>query len=183
MVFALSSAGPQAGGRRRGSVRRLADSLAPRDAWRAVGTLGACVPAARVGPVIATAALAYWLAVAYLAADVACSESGHDYRDGAHVLAVVRARARSDWARYDGTLLDALTEPHQHAHGCRAPITWRHGLLGVQFITDTLPVEPWARDALWYCGDYDAPETCEARGAVLLGTVRHSFWGRSKHAE
>ena len=129
---------------------------------------------------IATAALAYWLAVAYIAADVACAESGHDYRDGAHVLAVVRARARSDWARYDGTLLDALTEPHQHAHGCRAPITWRHGLLGVQFIADTLPVEPWARDALWYCGDYDAPETCEARGAVLLGTVRHSFWRRVK---
>ena len=126
---------------------------------------------------IATAALVYWLAVAYLAADVACSESSRDYRDGAHVLAVVRARARSSWARYDGTLLDALTSPHQHAHGCRAPITWRHGLLAVHFVLDTLPTEPWARDAMFYCGDYDAPETCAARGSVLLGTVRHSFWG------
>jgi len=132
---------------------------------------------------ITAAALAYWLAVAYLAADVACSESSRDYRDGAHVLAVVRARARSSWARYDGTLLDALTEPHQHAHDCRWPMTWRHGLLGVQLVTDTLPVEPWARDALWYCGDYDPAETCAARGAVLLGTVRHSFWGRVKKSE
>ena len=132
---------------------------------------------------IAAAALVYWLAVVYLAADVACSESSRDYRDGAHVLAVVRARARSSWARYDGTLLDALTEPHQHAHDCRWPITWRHGLLGVQLVTDTLPVEPWARDAQWYCGDYDPSETCAARGAVLLGTVRHSFWGRVKKSE
>jgi hypothetical protein len=116
------------------------------------------------------------------AADTACSESGWSTEDGAVVLQVVRNRARlaaKDWKRYDGTLLNALFSPAQHAHGCRAPITLAHIKLGVQFVTDTLPVEPWARHAIWYC-NLEPEGTCENRckgGCPYLSKVRHRYYG------
>jgi hypothetical protein len=114
------------------------------------------------------------------AADTACAESGRDYQDAAVVLQVVRNRAelwRKGWRRYDGSLWGALWSPQQHAHGCRWPITADHLQLGWQFITDTLDVPPWAKKALYYCGRWDAPGACEARGGrVWLGQLAHEYW-------
>lgn len=119
-----------------------------------------------------------WLALA--AADTACAESGTNYKDGAIVLQVVRNRAVSGWDRYTGSLKDALFKKHQHAHGCRAPITAYHLKLGWQFVNDTLVTPEWARRALWYCGNYDKPLTCEKRckhGCEPLGKEAHTFYG------
>jgi hypothetical protein len=113
------------------------------------------------------------------AADTACAESGRDYRDGAAVLQVVRNRARSGWGRYDGSLWGALWSRGQHAHGCRWPLTVRHLALGWQFVAGSLDAPEWARDALWYCGGYDRPGACAARGGRrVLGRVVHTYWGR-----
>lgn len=116
------------------------------------------------------------------AADTACAESGWSTEDGAVVLQVVRNRARlaaKDWKRYDGKLSNALFSPAQHAHGCRAPITLDHIKLGVQFVTDTLPVESWARHAIWYC-NLEPEGTCESRckgGCPYLSKVQHRYYG------
>ena len=122
------------------------------------------------------------LLLVYAAADTACAESSYDHEDGAYVLQVVRNHAglaKKGWKRYDGTLRNALFSPSQHAHGCRAPITWKHLRLGIQFVSDTLPVEPWAYKAISYCNS--EPEgTCENRcegGCPYLGTVRHRYYG------
>lgn len=117
------------------------------------------------------------------AADVACAESSGRHDDGAAVLQVVANRARSGLARYDGTLIDALFEPGQHAHGCRWPITVEHLRLGVDFVRGELDAPPWARKALWYCGRWDRPGLCESRGAVPLGAVVHTFYGRPGRRE
>ena len=114
------------------------------------------------------------------AADTACTESGRDYRDGAAVLQVIHNRARSGWARYDGSLAGALWSPAQHAHGCGWPLTLGHLRLGIQFVLDDLPVEPWARRALWYCSDRDRPGTCEARGAEIVGEIAHRFYAPTR---
>lgn len=111
------------------------------------------------------------------AADVACSESGRNYEDGACVLAVVTNRASSGWRRYDGTLMDALMEPAQHAHGCRWPITPQHVQLGVRFAAGTLEVPEFCRRALHYCGDYDPPETCHLRRGHEVGKLVHTYYG------
>lgn len=129
----------------------------------------------------ATHAVAAFVALVMGAADTACAESSYDYADGAVVLHVVAERAttgpRRGWSRYDGTLSGALWSPAQHAHGCRAPLTWRHVRLGVEFATGRLDVPDWAKDAWYYCGKYDRPGACEARGAVLpLGHLSHTFW-------
>ena len=93
-----------------------------------------------------------------------------------------RSRARSRLlSQYDGTLWTALWAKHQHAHGCRWPMTLRHLELGLEFVRDELPVEPWAKKALWYCHlepegtceSYCAPGTC-----LALGTVVHTYYGR-----
>lgn len=114
------------------------------------------------------------------AADTACAESGRDYRDGAAVLQVVRKRASLDrrgWRRYDGTLWTALWSPGQHAHGCRWPLTIEHLVLGWQFVTDTLPVPEWAHRAVYYCGRWDRPGACRARGGKrIVGRLAHEFW-------
>lgn len=112
------------------------------------------------------------------AADTACAESGRDYRDGAAVLQVVRNRARSRGRRYDGTLATALWSPQQHAHGCRWPLTAEHVRLGAQFVADRLPVEPWARRAIYYCSPRDAPGSCARRAGPWLGRHAHDFYGR-----
>lgn len=118
------------------------------------------------------------------AADVACAESSSHYQDGAAVLQVVINRARSGWGRYDGTLLDALFEPAQHAHGCRWPITDEHLELGVQFATRTLDVPSWARRALWYCGPWDKAGLCESRCSSApceaVGGLAHTFYARPR---
>lgn len=120
------------------------------------------------------------LVVVLAAADTACTESGRDYADGAHVLQVVRNRAALRW-RGARSLLEALNDRHQHAHGCRWPLAWGHFELAARFVADALPVEPWARRALYYCGDADAPGTCERYGRVeVVGVVRHRFYGRSR---
>lgn len=120
------------------------------------------------------------LALVFGAADTACAESGRDYRDGAAVLQVVRTRAklnRKGWARYDGTLSTALWSPGQHAHGCRWPLTWRHVELGLRFVTDSLDVPEWARTAVYYCGRWDRPGACRARGGRrVVGRLAHEFW-------
>lgn len=114
------------------------------------------------------------------AADTACAESSYDTADGAVVLQVVRNRAglaRKGWRRYDGSLKGALWSPGQHAHSCRWTLKPEHLVLGWQFITDTLPVPPWAKKALYYCGKWDTPGACRARGARrLLGRLTHEFW-------
>ncbi|TEX51679.1 MAG: hypothetical protein B7C55_04315 [Actinomycetales bacterium mxb001] len=113
------------------------------------------------------------------AADTACAESGRDYQDGAAVLQVVRNRATSGWARYDGSLWGALWSPSQHAHGCRWPLTLGHITLGVAFLLDILPAPEWSHRALWYCGTYDHPGSCSARGGRrIVGQVLHTYWGR-----
>lgn len=124
-------------------------------------------------------------------ADVACAESSSHYRDGAVVLQVVANRARSGWARYDGTLMDALFEPGQHAHGCRWPITVEHLQLGVAFARGSIPAPSWARRALWYCGRWDRPGLCESRCSApradgarsgapceAVGGLAHTFYAR-----
>lgn len=124
--------------------------------------------------------IAHLLALLLAAADTACAESSSNYQDGATVLQVIRNRAdlvHKGWKRYDGTLWNALWSPKQHAHGCRWPMTTEHLRLGWQFVTDTLPVEAWAKKALYYCGRWDKPKACEARGATtLLGKIDHEFW-------
>lgn len=114
------------------------------------------------------------------AADTACAESGRDYADGAVVLQVVRNRsglASKGWRRYDGTLWGALWSPAQHAHGCRWPITVEHVRLGWQFVTDSLPVPEWAKRARYYCGRWDRPGACKARGGRrVVGRIEHEFW-------
>lgn len=116
------------------------------------------------------------------AADTACAESGSDYRDGRVVLQVVRNRAKSSWARYDGTLWNALFSRHQHAHGCRAPLTKKHLAIGREFVSGNLAVPAWAKKALWYC-NLEAPGTCEDRclgkgeECIKLGKFAHRFYG------
>lgn len=115
-------------------------------------------------------------------AHTACAESGRDYRDGAAVLQVVANRARSGWARYDGTLLDALYSPAQHATRCRWPLTLEHLRLGVDFARGELDAPPWARRALWYCGRWDRPGLCESRCSSApceaVGGLAHTFYAR-----
>ena len=115
-------------------------------------------------------------------ASTACAESGRDYTDGAAVLQVVTNRARSGWARYDGTLLDALYEPAQHATSCRWPLTAEHLRLGLAFATRRLDAPAWARRALWYCGRWDRPGLCESRCASApceaVGGLAHTFYAR-----
>lgn len=111
------------------------------------------------------------------AADVACSESGYNYDDGAGVLQVVRNRAGSGWARYDGTLLNALWSPKQHAHNCRLPLSLKHWKLGVQFYFNSLGDVECLSKAMWYCGKYDRPGSCHRRGArVLLQRRAHHYY-------
>lgn len=123
------------------------------------------------------------------AADTACAESGRDYKDGAHVLQVVRNHAAlfyKGWKRYDGTLKNALYSPAQHAHGCRYPTTLGHYILGIQFVADALPVEPWAKSAISYC-NIEPEGTCENRckgGCPYLGKVVHRYYGLTqKHGK
>lgn len=125
----------------------------------------------------------YLLTLALGAADTACTESGRDYSDAATVLQVVRNRATSHLLDYyDGTLWRALWAPNQHAHGCKWPVTPRHLALGWAFALGTpLPVQDWARQALWYC--HTEPEgTCESRcegGCPAVGQVVHTYYGRN----
>ncbi len=137
------------------------------------------------------AVLTSWFAsfagTVFAAADTACAESGMDFKDGAHVLHVVISRMKkTDWARYRGkTKLEALYVKHQHAHGCKIGLRHNHLILGLQYVTDTLQVEPWARGALFYCGNYDRPGQCESYATsklrpVFLGKLAHSFWGVQK---
>lgn len=121
------------------------------------------------------------------AADTACAESGLDFRDGAHVLNVVLSRMKKpDWARYRGkSKLEALFVKYQHAHGCKIGLRYNHLILGLQYVTDSLQVEPWARNALFYCGNYDRPGQCESYATgntamVYLGRIAHSYWGVQK---
>jgi hypothetical protein len=129
-----------------------------------------------------TLSMVHGLLLVLGAADTACAESGRDYRDGAVVLQVVRNRAALHglgWARYDGSLWGALWSPAQHAHGCRWPLTLGHITLGVAFVLDMLPAPDWSRRALWYCGRYDHPGSCVARGGRrIVGQVLHTYWGR-----
>lgn len=123
------------------------------------------------------------LALAVSAADVACTESGRNYADGAVVLQVIENRTKSRLLNsYTGTKWNALWTPAQHAHGCKWPLTLRHLELGWAFAwNEPLPVPEWSRKALWYC--HIEPEgTCESRcrgGCPSVGGVVHTFYGRS----
>jgi hypothetical protein len=118
------------------------------------------------------------LVLALIAADVACSESGSNYRDGACVLSVVRNRAVSKWRRYDGTLWTAITSPHQHAHGCRAPMTLGHLRLGYQFAAGSLEAAPFCASAQNYIGDHDDPDlSCDDYGLSPVGEIAHTYCG------
>jgi hypothetical protein len=121
--------------------------------------------------------LALTLALILGAADTACTESGRNYADARAVLAVVRTRAR----RQRRSLWAALWAPHQHAHGCRWPLTWRHLRLGVEFVAGTLRAPAWTERAWFYRGHADPPDVL-ARwgipGARPVGVVVHRFYGR-----
>ena len=123
---------------------------------------------------------AHLLALVHGAAVTACAESGYDFADGAGVLSVVRTRAtwnERGWRRYDGTLMTALWAEGQHSHNCKIPLRWEHLLLGVQFVLGDLPVPDGVRSAGWYCGKYDAPGACEARGGrEIVGKILHVYW-------
>ena len=113
----------------------------------------------------------------FLAADVACTESSRNYADAECVLQVVSNRARSGWGRYDGTLMDALMEKHQHAHGCRWPITEEHLVLGARFVAGTLDPEPFCREAMFYCSPmYDIPADCQEKRGEEVGRIAHIYY-------
>lgn len=127
--------------------------------------------------------LAKLLALSLAAADTACAESGQDYADGECVLAVVTNRAASKWARYDGTLENALFSPAQHAHGCRAPVTLRHLELGLRFVARKLRSRAECVGATHYIGNYDGKLTCADRGAVPVGKIAHTYCARSNRGK
>ena len=112
-----------------------------------------------------------------VAADVARCESGHNWGDGAVVLQTALNRAK----KWGGSLIGQLTAPNQFAFGCpRYPRTWavKHLHLGILAVADDLPVPPWARRSLFYCGPSDRPGDCQDRRSDPVGEVIHTFYAR-----
>ncbi len=125
--------------------------------------------------------LAYVAATVLTAADVACVESGRDWREVDAVLQVVRNRADSSQT----TFLEVLGMPRQFAHGCPTKRRhWRHVWAAMRMMADRLDVPDWLRDGRvrWFCARdaawkwYERDRAEWSHRLEVVGALRHLFW-------
>ena len=127
--------------------------------------------------------IVYFVATILVAADVACAEASHDWREVDAVLQVAVNRADNR----ESTLLRELSRRRQFAHNCPQKRThWKHAWAATRAMFRQLDVPKWLKnkDVLWFCTRTVAWKWHQrewerwSHRIEVAGSLRHLYWRR-----